>query len=386
MQKKLVIVLSIIAGIYLLLFLTGNKHVPRTLWMTIFLGKMGPDIDELNDFPTRKIEAGKPLPWPLSSKFNKQSLSKENIAYFKQFETTAYLVFHKDSLLFEWYDLNYNATTLSNSFSMAKSFTAALIGCALKDGFIKSLDEPIGNYLPEFAQGIYAPITIKHALMMSTGLDFKESYGSMFAWPAKAYYGTDVNATLKDAPKVNEPGAVYAYKGGDTQLLGMILEKATGMRVSAYAAKRLWQPMGAEADAFWSLDVDDGMEKVSCCYYATARDFARFGKLYLQKGWFNQQQLIDSSFIEQSLVPGAPKKESSEPNTEYGFQWWLLNHKEPVFYARGIRGQYVFVMPQSQTIVVRLGHKRAEKKGDELPSDIFQYLNFAKAIVSNTNP
>jgi tetratricopeptide (TPR) repeat protein len=120
--------------------------------------------------------------------------------------------------------------------------------------------------------------------MMSSGLDFKEDYGSMFSWPAKAYYGKDVNATILNPPKVNEPGEVYSYKGGDTQLLGMILEKATGKRVATYASEKLWGRIGAESDAFWSLDVEDGMEKVSCCFYATARDFARFGKLYMNYG------------------------------------------------------------------------------------------------------
>jgi CubicO group peptidase (beta-lactamase class C family) len=229
-----------------------------------------------------------------------------------------------------------------------------------------------------YAVAPYDKITLRHALMMSSGLDFKESYGSLFAWPAKAYYGDDVNATIIGPEKIAEPGAVYAYKGGDSQLLGMVIKKVTGMSVAEYAAKRLWTKVGAESDAFWSLDKEGGMEKVSCCYYATARDFARFGKLYLQYGKWDNEQIIDSSFIAQSLLPGAPKKENGEPNLEYGYQWWLLAHEgQKVFYARGIKGQYVFVIPQTKTIVVRLGHKRAEKKGDELPSDIFDWLNLA---------
>lgn len=139
MQKKLVIGLILFGGVYLLLFVTGNKHVPRTLWMTIFHGKMGPGIDELNDFPVRKVSKHQPQPWPLASTYNQFKLSEDKLGKIKSFETTALLAIHRDSLLFEWYDLNFDSNTLSNSFSMAKSFTSALIGIALKEGFIESL-------------------------------------------------------------------------------------------------------------------------------------------------------------------------------------------------------------------------------------------------------
>jgi CubicO group peptidase (beta-lactamase class C family) len=211
---------------------------------------------------------------------------------------------------------------------------------------------------------------------MSSGLDIKESYGSLFGWPAKAYYGKDVNATVFGAPIVTEPGKVYEYKGGDTQLLGMALQKALDKQsVSDYASK-LWQKMEAESDAYWSLDKENGMEKVSCCYYATARDFARFGKLLMQYGKWNEEQLIDSAYIAQStqLTPTLTKK--GEANTQYGYQWWVMKHHDlDVFYARGIKGQYIFCIPEKRMVIVRLGHLRAEKEGDELPKDIFDYLD-----------
>lgn len=381
MRKILTITLLLFVGVYLLLILTGNRHVPTALYKTILQGKLGPDINELNDFATRKIAKGEGQAWPISKHYNLGVGSNSALQKLKELETTAFLVIKNDSLLYEWYDLGYTKETLSNSFSMAKSFTSALIGCALKDGLIQSLDEPIGKYVEAYAVAPYDKITIRHALMMSSGLDFKESYGSLFAWPAKAYYGNDVNATIINPDKIAEPGTVYSYKGGDTQLLGMVINKVSGMSVSEYAAKRLWSKLEAESDAFWSLDKEGGMEKVSCCYYATARDFARFGKLYLQNGKWGNEQIIDSTFVAQSLLPGAPIKENGEINREYGYQWWLLDYnQQKVFYARGILGQYVFVIPQQKTIVVRLGHKRAEKKGDELPSDIFDWLNFALAL------
>ena len=384
-MRKLFIGLSILLlGFVLFIQLSGNQHIYRTIGMTIFRGKMGPDIDELNDFPTRVIANLKPEPWAKSNVYGKLNPPKVLIEKAINYETSALLVIQNDSILYEQYYDGYDAQTVSNSFSMAKSFTGLLIGCALKDGHIKSLDQTVGNFIPEFNKEPYNIITIRHLLMMSSGLDFKESYGSLFGWPAKAYYGKDVNATVFNAPKINEPGSVYEYKGGDTQLLGMILEKATGKRASDYATERLWQKIGAENKAYWSLDVENGMEKVSCCYYASAHDFARFGKLCMQYGNWNGEQLIDSNFIAESITLSKTITKDGKPNTQYGYQWWVMNYKGlDVFYARGIRGQYIFGIPAKNMIVVRLGHKRADKKGAELPSDIYDCLDLGLSLSQN---
>jgi CubicO group peptidase (beta-lactamase class C family) len=151
-------------------------------------------------------------------------------------------------------------------------------------------------------------------------------------------------------------------------------------KVSDYAAK-LWQKIGSESDAFWSLDKEGGMEKVSCCYYATARDFARFGKLAMQYGNWSNEQLIDSSYIAQSMQLAPTITKDGKVNTQYGYQWWVMKHQNmDVFYARGIKGQYIFCIPQRKMVIVRLGHKRAEKQGEELPKDIFDYLNLGLGL------
>ncbi len=380
--KKLLLILGLVViGLITWVQLSGNTHIYRTLAMTIFRGQMGPQIDELNDFPTRCIPNAKPEPWPHSTAYNKVQPNPELIKKLHENKTTAYLLIQNDSIIYEDYWEGTNAKTESNSFSMAKSITAALIGCALKEGLIKSLDEKVGNYIEAFQKEPYNQISIRHLLMMSSGLDFKETYGSILGWPAKAYYGKDVNATVLDAPKLYEPGTVYDYKGGDSQLLGMILEKASGMRAAKYASEHLWQKIGAEDTAYWSLDVPDGMEKVSCCYYATAHDFARLGKLYLQYGNWNGIQLIDSNYIAQSIVVAPTRTISGKPNTQYGYQWWILNYKGlDVFYARGIKGQYIFNIPAKKMIIVRLGHKRADKNEDDLPLDIFDYLELGLSM------
>ena len=381
MRKFLLTLFFILIGSAVIIKLSGNQHIYRTLAMTIFRGQMGPQIDELNDFPTRQISIGNPQAWPVSASFGSNQINNELLNKAISYKTTALVVIKNDSLLYENYFDGYDKDRVSNSFSMAKSFTALLIGKALREGLIRNLDEPIGNYLADFKQAPYDAVTIKHLLSMSSGLDFKESYGSMFGWPAKAYYGNDVNATVYNAPKINEPGKVFEYKGGDTQLLGMILaEVIKPKKVSDYASE-LWQKMGAESNAYWSLDQENGMEKVSCCYYATARDFAKFGKLMLQYGKWNGEQLIDSAYMAQSIQLTPTVTKEGKPNTQYGYQWWLLKHKNlAIIYARGIKGQYIFCIPALHTIIVRLGHLRAEKKGEEIPQDIFDYIDLGLSI------
>ena len=365
----------------LYLVLSGNWHVNRVLAMTIFRGKTGPDIFELNDFPNREIAKGTAQAWPKSIHYGKIHPTNEQLKIAAEYQTTALCLIQNDSLVYEEYWEGTNEHSLSNSFSMAKSFTSILIGIALKDGLIKSLDEPVGNYIEEFKAEAYKDITIKHLLWMGSGLDFHESYGSPIGWPAKAYYGTDVNATVMHPDVFQKTGTHYNYKGGDTQLLGIILKKVIGKNISSYASEKLWSKIGAEDHSYWSLDVENGMEKVSCCYYASARDFARFGKLFLQKGNWNGEQIVDSSYVENSIKPSPLLKQDETPVDNYGYQWWIANYKgEKIFYARGILGQYIFVNPTRNYIMVRLGHKRASKTGDELPMDAYTYLDMANNL------
>jgi CubicO group peptidase (beta-lactamase class C family) len=364
------------------ILISGKTFLKRVFAMTIFSGKLSPDIDELHLFPYREMAATKPQPWAVSVNYNKAKIDASLMQKMESFKTTSFLVIKNDSIIYENYWEQYNDKSVTNSFSMAKSFTAALIGIAIKQGLIKNVDEPVGNYIDSYKEGDKAKITIKHLLTMSSGIDFDETYNSPLAWPSEAYYGNDVNALTLKAGVKEAPGITWKYKGGDTQLLGIILKKVLGNKtVSQFAAENLWQKMGAEQPAFWSLDKTDGMEKVSCCWYATARDFARFAKLYMNKGNWNGEQILDSSYIQESIQLANLKDIDGKPNDKYGYQWWIMKHKgHDIFYCRGIRGQYIFAVPDSNLIAVRTGHKRATKKGDELPDDIFVYLDIALAL------
>jgi CubicO group peptidase (beta-lactamase class C family) len=382
MRKGFKRIVLVLVGLILLLeiglMISGNGFVNKVVYMTLLSGKTGPDIDELYLFPYHEVATAQPQPWPISTRYNQQPVSDSMMGAFAQYETVGFLVVKDDSLLHEQYWEGYNEHSLVNSFSMAKSINAILIGVALKEGLIKSVEEPVATYLPEFAQGEKATITIKHLLTMSSGLGFVEGYGSPFAWPAEAYYGPDVNAITVGEQPANAPGKIWFYKGGDSQLLGMILKKVTGKKVADYASEKLWKRIGAEDTAFWSTD-ENGMEKVSCCFYTTARDYARLAKLYMQQGNWNGQQIVDSSYVKESLsVADLTDSEDGQKIDKYGYQWWLMNYKgHAIFYMRGIRGQYVFAIPDKNMIVVRLGHKRDPVKVDDLPIDVFTYLDCA---------
>jgi len=375
----LILLISVFAIAETYIFASGNTYLNSLFPLTIFSGKMGPDIDELTLFNHNEVSTQSPQPWAAS---DQQAVLNDSILQLMEsYETVSFVVIKNDTVQFEKYWEGYNDSSLVNSFSMAKSITAMLVGCALNDGLIKSVDEPVANYIDEFKVGDLQKITIKHLLTMSSGLAFKEDYSSMFSWPAEAYYGPDVNClTIKQSKPETEPGKTWFYKGGDTQLLGIVIKKVTGKTVAQYASEKLWKPMGAEQPAFWSLD-EQGMEKVSCCWYSNAKDFARIAKLMMNYGKWNGLQIIDSAYVVDAITPPILLDSKGNKSKQYGYQWWLMNHRgHQVFYARGIRGQYIFAIPDIKTIVVRLGHKRAKKDGDELPEDIFVYLDAALSI------
>lgn len=372
--------LILICLVEISLWASGNLYVNKVLALTIFSGKLGPDIYELNEFEYKTIATSKPEPWPDVSAEKAYILPDTSLAAFRQYETDYFLVIQNNQIIFEYANESRLIATKSepvNSFSMAKSFTALLIGCALKDGYIHSLDDETSLYIPELRNDSRGKIIIRQLLTMSSGLAFDENYASPFSWPARAYYGDDVNSLTLTGELADTPGVRWNYKGGDTQLLGMILKNATRKNVAAYASERLWQPMQAEHPAYWSTD-ETGMEKVSCCWYSHARDFARFGRLMLQYGNWNGKQLIDSTYIAECIMPAPVLDENNSKNDKYGYQWWLMNHQnQRIFYARGIRGQYIFCVPDMNMIIVRLGHKRASKTGHNVPADVYTYLDVA---------
>jgi CubicO group peptidase (beta-lactamase class C family) len=333
------------------------------------------NIDDLNLFPYREVKAGSARPWPVGSDYNRAKLSPLLQETLEKYRSVAFLVIQHDSIRYEQYWDNYGPSSLSNSFSMAKSFISILTGIAIDEGRIRSMDDPVCAYLPEFCKGMDSTLTIRHLLMMSSGLNYDEGYASLFGPVTRSYYGTDLRGQMYDLDVIRTPGREFNYMSSNTQLLAFVLEKATGMKVSNYASEKLWKPIHAEHDAMWSLDHRDGDEKAYCCFYSNARDFARIGKLFLNKGRWDGNQVVSEAYVTSCVTP-APVTDNGLPNKIYGYQWWLTEQSgRKVFYARGILGQYIFVIPDLDLVAVRLGHERGEKGPDGQLLDVPVYLS-----------
>lgn len=371
-----IVVLGIIG-----LVATDNQHILTGMKQTYLIGKGKPDIFDRKYFSTSTIRADHPESWPMHDQYNLMALSQEELNYMKSLGTTAFLVFKNDSLLFERYLENTDVQTTSNSFSMAKSFTSILIGKAIDEGYIKSINQKVSDFLPEYAHGMDGELTIKNLLQMASGIPFGESYSSPFGYMAKAYYGKELAEETFKFHVEKQPGTLWIYEGGNTVLLGLILERATGRTVSEYFFQKVWSCIGAEYDCYWNLDHERGLEKTYTGVYATARDFARIGKLFLHLGVWEGDTLVSPEFVRESIAPCNIADSTGTPATWYGYQWWLGEHNgSSLFSARGMRGQYIVVLPEERLIVVRLGHQQEKERVNNMPTDLFHYLDIAKKL------
>lgn len=269
-------------------------------------------------------------------------------------KTVAFLIIKNDTIQYEKYFNDYDQESVITSFSMAKSVTSILIGCALDEGLIKSIEEPITNYIPELRKNGFEKVTIKHVLQMTSALKFNESYFNPFGQAASFYYGTNLKREVFKLKLKGEPGQKFEYVSGNTQLLGFILERALKDKtITQYFQEKLWTPLEMEYDASWSIDrKKDGIEKTFCCINARARDFAKIGRLYLNKGNWNGKQIVSAKWVEASTM-----LDTSEGSVnEYQYQWWLPSTTGD-FSAEGILGQYIYVNPAKNMVIVRMGKK-----------------------------
>lgn len=360
------------------IIVSGRTYLYKGIWNTYLKGRSGPAIDEYEIFSNREVKAGNYQAWPIAKDYNKSEIPAKHKAVFSRLGTISYIIIKDDSLRYEEYWDGGGENAVTNSFSASKTFVSILTGVALKEGKIKSLDQPVGDFLPQFREGDNAKLTIRHLLTMSSGVDFDEDYVNPFAYPAQAYYGNDLQNLTYEYKVAEQPGKVFRYLSGNTALLAFVLKEATGQSLSDYASEKLWKPMGAKNTAYWSLDRENGVEKAYCCFNSNARDFARFGQLYLDSGRWNGVQLVPEEYALQSVKPADLLDESGQPNDQYGFSWWLLKHKEQdVFYARGILGQYIIVIPDEKMVIVRLGKNRDKREGEDHPRDVYTWIDAA---------
>lgn len=351
--KRLLLWLVIFFGLLIaVLYIFNFDYLLKAVRTVYFHGHKTAFLDDYQYFENRLMpKSEQPQPWQLSKKYNSVRATEKMEQWHQKTESVAFLIIKNDSIWHESYYDRYAKDSKSNSFSMAKSVVSAALGKAIQQGKIKSLDQKVADFYPQFANGKSADMTVGDLSSMASGLDWDENYYSPFSITTRAYFDEDLDPVILGQKGTDAPGKSYKYLSGNTQLLAMCIQKATGQELSQYVAQNFWQPLGFEQDALWQTDHKDGIVKAYCCIASNARDFARFGKLYKQYGKWNGKSILDSTFVATSIKP----RFAAAP--QYGYGWWLAEYKgKAIFYMRGHLGQYVIVIPQDDLIIVRLGN------------------------------
>ena len=375
MKKTLQILGSLLVALFALVYISDYSYLLNAIQKIYLTGHTTAYLSDYERFDNRIIPpSNQPQPWPKHTQFNQLEASEELENYHKTTGTVAFLLIKNDSLLYEKYYEDYGPSSKSNSFSMVKSIVSGLLGKAIQDGYIKSVDQAVKDFIPEL-KGPYADVlTVGDLATMSSGQLWEENYYGVLSVTTESYFTADLRSLILEQPISEQPAQGFNYKSGTTQLLGMVLEKATGKTLSSYFYDSFWHPMGAEKEAYWQLDSDEnGMEKAYCCLASNARDFARYGKLFKNHGRWNGQQILDSAYVARSVKP------RFEKDPEYGYGWWLETYKnQSVYMMRGHLGQYVIVFPDLDLIAVRLGHQKGAKiEGNPFTQDIYEYMDAA---------
>lgn len=378
--KKFLLTILVLLGLtVIILYITDTDYLIKAVRTIYLKGHTTAYLDDYKQFDNKTVENGTPQPWPTHKEYNsvKETLKLNNIN--KSNGTIAYVIIKNDSIWFENYYDGYDENSKTNSFSMAKSYVSGLMGKAIEQGFIKSLDQPVGDFFPEFREGKAAKMTVGDLSSMASGTNWDEAYYSPLSITTRAYFDDDLEKVILGLKVVEEPGQKYKYASGDTQLLAMVIEKATGKKMYDYLSESFWKPLGSENSTLWQVDSEENdLVKAYCCIASNAKDFARYGKLFKDHGKWNGKQILDSAFVAKSITPRFTE------SPQYGYGWWLKQVENKQFFMmRGHLGQYVIVEPNDNVIIVRLGHSKGN--GDAVATftdDISVYINEAYEMMN----
>ncbi len=312
---------------------------------------------------------------PLSYEYDGKT--KDLTAFLEKTGTTGLLVIKDDSILFEEYYQDEKASDKHNMFSVTKSFVSALIGIAIEDGLIESIDDPITKYVPELKGSGYDGTAIRHILTMSSGIRFTEDYGDLMSDVNRMSMAIATGGSLDEfaasLEREREPGTFNNYVSVDTHVLGMMLVNVTGKTLTELLQQQIWQPIGMEFDGTWAID-GEGMEVAMGGMSVSLRDMARLGRLYLNKGNWNGNQIVPAQWVDDSVTPSAPHLEAgfNNPGSDtpygYGFQWWTPSNPRGDFMASGIYHQFIYVDPTTNVIIA----KTSANKGFTDPANRMQ--------------
>ena len=288
-----------------------------------------------------------PLPLPAGQPLEIPGIDE----YLRQQNTVGLVILQDGRVRFERYGLGFDAAGRWTSFSVAKSFTSTLVGAAIQDGHIKSLEDKVSAYLPGLRGSAYDDVTVRQLLTMSSGVRWNEDYEDPEADVAQFNNATPeagMDATvsyLRKLPRAHPPGELWNYNTGETNLIGVLVSAATGKPLAQYLQEKIWHPAGMESQATWLLG-RTGNEIAGCCLQASTRDFARFGLFVLANGASSGQQVVPPDWFAQAT---RKQKDIGDPGRGYGFQWWTYDDGSVA--AQGIFGQGIYIDPQRRLVI-----------------------------------
>lgn len=364
----------IVAAVLLVLFVFGIVRREELTRLYHVIALFEPDVvvenfrgmDEIF-FDTRTVHAGDDV-WELD--YNETALpetyeydgeTKSIDEFLEETWTTGMIVIYDDAVVYEEYFLGGDEASRHISWSVAKSFVSAMMGIAVDEGYIESIEDPATKYVPSLIGSGYEGVRIKDILQMSSGVRFDETYSDFFSDINRMGRVIALNTSLADfiatLENEREPGTYNHYVSMDTQVLGMVLMEATGKSLTELLEEYIWKPVGMETDAYWLVD-GDGAELAFGGLNAVLRDYARFGLLYLHDGRRGDDQIVPEDWVTASVTPDAPHlmpgdNPASDWVMGYGYQWWIPAEPEGDFMAIGIYNQFIYVNPDLGVVIAK---------------------------------
>ena len=369
MKKILKIILAFLAGIVALSYILGYDYLFKGISKTYLRGKTGASIDDAKFFKSNTIASAEPKIWEKDSLYNKKPLPENILKSLKKSNAASFLVVKNGKLLHEEYWDGFTARTKTNSFSMAKTVTVMLLGKAIEEGKIKSLNQNFSDFYDNYANVEHGKnLTLRDLAAMEAGLDWDEDYKNPFKPNAKAYYGNSLEKAVFYRKFKEEPGKRFEYQSGATQLLGFAIGKSLDQSLASYLSDKFWKPLGMESSADWSTD-QFGVEKTFCCIHGIPRDFAKLGQFFLDGGKVNGVQLLNKKFINQMITP------TKVSNGIYGLGFWI-NNDNPIkhYFFQGHQGQNIIIIPEKQMVIVKTGSFADQPKNDNGRPDQVRFL------------
>ena len=366
-----IILFSLIYTFDLFYLIKGIRVVYLNGYTTVF-------IDDNEYFDTVEVKTSNTAePWPKHVDYNKTEPANSFHDFNLEMETAAFLIFKNDSILTEKYYNGYDENSVINSFSIVKTLISVSLAKAIEQGYIKSLDQQVIDFIPELKGEFASEVTVEDLISMQSGMKWVEPSLNPFSVIARTYFTNDVNKLMLEQPYINKPGINFQYSSGNTQILGLLIERATGQKITDYFSENFWKKMNAEKNAIWQLDsFESGNAKAFCCFSTNARDLSLMGKLYINNGNWNGEQLVSKDYIKNSLTP--------RDTLIYGLGVWMTNYKgHQIGMMRGHLGQYVMFIPEKELIISRFGRQYIDKGVIEITDDTYVYIDEALRISDN---